>query len=157
MIKLFLKSVPPELQENTAPSFSGILSSIEPDLIAGNSDNQYNSEAKRLDIFVADSRYDEIKRCASDKDCDLHLNVFSYPVKNSNSVKAINSLTKTEFHILRELATHDTLEKIADRNCRSFATIKRHVHNVYEKLNVNTRCQAVSAYLLFLLEYPEEA
>jgi DNA-binding CsgD family transcriptional regulator len=161
MLKLFIKRVSHDTHENSAPSFPGIISSGEPEIIAKNSDYQDGSEAICLDLLVADSRYDEIKKFASDKDCNLHLSLFSYPVKDSNisknSVKAIRTLTKTQRHILKELATKDPFEIIAKRNYRSLATIKSHVQDIYETLNVSKRYEAVSAYHLFLLEYPEEA
>lgn len=55
----------------------------------------------------------------------------------------VSPLTRREGEILELLRQGNTLESIADVLCLSFHTIHTHTRNIYSKLNVNSRSQAV--------------
>jgi two-component system, NarL family, response regulator LiaR len=67
-------------------------------------------------------------------------------LKMASSVKEISSvsydLTRREMEILTLLSEGLTYKEIADRLFVSATTIKTHVHNIYEKLQVNNKVEA---------------
>jgi DNA-binding NarL/FixJ family response regulator len=60
--------------------------------------------------------------------------------------EVVYALTRREGEILELLRQGKTLESIADMLCLSFHTIHTHSRNIYSKLNVNSRSQAVYKY-----------
>jgi LuxR family transcriptional regulator, maltose regulon positive regulatory protein len=56
----------------------------------------------------------------------------------------IASLSPAETRVLRQLATHRTLQEIAERLFVSRPTVKTHVAAIYSKLGVATRTEAVA-------------
>jgi LuxR family transcriptional regulator of csgAB operon len=58
--------------------------------------------------------------------------------------ESINKLTKKELKILQCVAKGDSNEIIAKRLCLSVHTIKTHVYNIFRKIGVNNRIQAVN-------------
>ena len=53
------------------------------------------------------------------------------------------ALTRTETNVLEKLKTGMTYDQIADANHVSRSTIQSHIKNIYKKLNVNNRNDAV--------------
>jgi DNA-binding NarL/FixJ family response regulator len=53
----------------------------------------------------------------------------------------LDKLTRRESEILRYVASGETNRQIADRLFISENTVKIHVHNILEKLNLNNRSQ----------------
>jgi two-component system nitrate/nitrite response regulator NarP len=73
--------------------------------------------------------------------------VFPYlDVRQINS-NPLSSLTKRELEILSSLAAGQTNKEIAAEKCVSANTVKYHVRNIFEKLGVNNRSQAIALYL----------
>lgn len=76
-------------------------------------------------------------------------------------VPAGHSLSEREVELLRVLATGATNDAIADLMCISPHTVKTHLHNIFHKINVDNRLQAVlwakenlqKAWLLILSSY----
>jgi len=60
-----------------------------------------------------------------------------------------NPLTKTETEVLNMLKTGESYEQIALQKNVSLSTIQSHVKNIYRKLNVNNRKDAILAGSLF--------
>ena len=60
---------------------------------------------------------------------------------------AVRRLSRREREILELLAAWWTSREIADALCISYRTVTTHVTNIYDKLGVNSRRQAV-AFLL---------
>jgi DNA-binding NarL/FixJ family response regulator len=58
----------------------------------------------------------------------------------------LTGLTKRELEVLSSLATGRTNKEIANELSVSNNTVKFHVRNLYQKLNVKNRSQAVSLY-----------
>jgi len=59
----------------------------------------------------------------------------------------IEELTAREKEILELIATGQMNKEVADTLSISLGTVKKHVQNIYEKLHVNTRVEAVNMYL----------
>ncbi len=55
-----------------------------------------------------------------------------------------NSLTNKEFEILLDLRSGKTNKQMAEAHFISINTIKTHVKNIYDKLDVHTRSQAIA-------------
>ncbi len=64
--------------------------------------------------------------------------------KNSNSAEAVEILTSREKEILDYLAQGFLYKEIADKLSVSKETVKKHIHNIYEKLHVQTRTEALN-------------
>jgi len=60
--------------------------------------------------------------------------------------RGMNKLTKREVQILRELSTGATDAEIAEVLFISVETIKSHNKNIYKKLNVRNRSEALVAW-----------
>ena len=61
---------------------------------------------------------------------------------------AVASLTRREREILEMLAGWWTSREIADALCISYRTVTTHVTNIYDKLGVNSRREAVAFLLI---------
>ena len=59
----------------------------------------------------------------------------------------LSSLTPRELEVLSDLAAGQTNKQIARRLDVSLNTVKFHVRNLFQKLGVNSRSQAISLYL----------
>ncbi len=64
--------------------------------------------------------------------------------KNSHSAEAVEVLTDREKEILDHLALGFLYKEIADKLSISKETVKKHIHNIYEKLHVQTRTEALN-------------
>lgn len=67
--------------------------------------------------------------------------------KDKAAASDTGSLTKREYEILSLLAKGFLYKEIADRLQISMNTVRVHVQNVYEKLHVHSRSQAIMRYL----------
>ncbi|MCO5242886.1 MAG: LuxR C-terminal-related transcriptional regulator [Anaerolineae bacterium] len=73
----------------------------------------------------------------------------------ANQTALIEPLTNRELEILEQLAKRLTAKEIANDLFISERTVKRHTANIYQKLGVNNRRQAVaSASSLGILAAP---
>ncbi len=67
------------------------------------------------------------------------------PVKANGEVPGIvEQLTPREMEVLELLATGDTNQAIAEKLVITVRTVKKHASNIYGKLNVDNRTQAVA-------------
>lgn len=62
---------------------------------------------------------------------------------NSQSSKDTKSLSRREYEIVSELARGLTYEEIAEKLYISVETVRYHIKNIYSKLHVHTRTQAI--------------
>lgn len=60
-----------------------------------------------------------------------------------NPVEKANDLSKREYEIVNELANGLTYEEIADKLFISVETVRYHIKNIYSKLQVHSRTEAV--------------
>jgi len=63
-----------------------------------------------------------------------------------NLLDPMDSLTRTEKALMESLALGRTNQELADDHSISINTVKFHLRNVYEKLNVRNRAQAIAFY-----------
>ncbi len=73
--------------------------------------------------------------------------VFPYLDVSQINATPISTLTKRELEILSSLAAGRTNKQIAAEKGVSTNTVKYHISNLFEKLNVNNRGQAIALYL----------
>lgn len=73
--------------------------------------------------------------------------VFPYLDVSQINANPISTLTKRELEILSSLAAGRTNKEIAAEKAVSTNTVKYHIHNVFEKLSVTNRGQAIALYL----------
>ena len=74
------------------------------------------------------------------------------PVSQSEEDPLVEKLTEREFMVLCLIAECLTNQQIAQRLVVTVSTIKTHLNNIYTKLHVHTRLQAViKAYDLGIL------
>ena len=71
--------------------------------------------------------------------------VESFSKKSTSKIQEI--LTVREIEILELIAKGLLNKEVADKLCISSGTIKKHIQNIYEKLHVNNRVEAVNKYL----------
>ncbi|MBI5354772.1 MAG: response regulator transcription factor [Chloroflexi bacterium] len=70
-----------------------------------------------------------------------------------DSQSLIEPLSEREIQVLKRIAGGDSNEEIAAKLIISIKTVKRHISNIYAKLGVKTRTQAVAlAHELKLIE-----
>lgn len=73
--------------------------------------------------------------------------VFPYIDVRSIYDNPLSTLTRREMEVLADLASGRTNKQIANELNVSLNTVKFHVRNLYQKLGVNSRSQAISLYL----------
>ena len=73
--------------------------------------------------------------------------VFPYLDVTQLNANPLTSLTKRELEILSSLAAGQTNKQIAAEKAVSTNTVKYHIRNLFEKLGVNNRGQAIALYL----------
>jgi len=73
--------------------------------------------------------------------------VFPYLDVSQLNANPLTSLTKRELEILASLAAGRTNKEIATEKAVSTNTVKYHIRNVFEKLGVSNRGQAIALYL----------
>jgi two-component system nitrate/nitrite response regulator NarP len=73
--------------------------------------------------------------------------VFPYLDVSQINANPLTTLTKRELEILSSLAAGRTNKEIAARKGVSTNTVKYHIRNLFEKLGVNNRGQAIALYL----------
>lgn len=66
------------------------------------------------------------------------------PPEHSISAMDVQSLTTREIEILRHISGGLSNREIAQKCCIAEGTVKRHINNIYVKLNVGSRTQAVA-------------
>ena len=76
----------------------------------------------------------------------VHRIVTGHPL-DARSGSALERLTAQERVVLRLVAEGLTNQEIADSLCLSVKTVKSHLSNIFAKLDVHNRAQAVAAYL----------
>ena len=59
----------------------------------------------------------------------------------------LQTLTIREKEILNLLATGKMSKEVANALEITTATVRKHIQNIYEKLHVNTRVEAINVYL----------
>lgn len=72
------------------------------------------------------------------------VNVFQ---KNETNLPEIETLTFRENEMLQMLAKGLLYKEIADKMSISINTVKQHIHNIYEKLHVQNRTEAINKAL----------
>lgn len=73
--------------------------------------------------------------------------VFPYLDVSSLNANPLTTLTKRELEILASLAAGRTNKEIAAEKAVSTNTVKYHIRNLFEKLGVSNRGQAIALYL----------
>jgi len=68
--------------------------------------------------------------------------------KKNIELTELNNLTKSETEILELLAQGFLYKEIADKKCISIDTVKKHISNMYRKLQVNNKVEAVNKFNL---------
>ncbi len=66
------------------------------------------------------------------------------PAAEGSAIALVEPLTAREIEVLRLLAAGDSNQTIADKLVITVRTVKKHTGNVYGKLNVSSRTQAVA-------------
>ena len=64
-------------------------------------------------------------------------------VKVDESLAPIEPLTPRELEVLQLIAAGDSNQTIADKLFITLSAVKKHTGNIFNKLNVNSRTQAV--------------
>ncbi len=72
--------------------------------------------------------------------------VVAYFQKQAKPNPALEALTSREKEILDQLSKGFLYKEIAGNLFISIETVRRHVHNIYEKLHVRSRTDAVNKY-----------
>lgn len=72
--------------------------------------------------------------------------VLKFFQKRQNSDKDLDSLTTKELEILKSLSGGFLYKEIADQKCISIDTVKKHIGNIYRKLHVANKIEAVNKY-----------
>ncbi|MCW5864602.1 MAG: AAA family ATPase [Anaerolineae bacterium] len=87
----------------------------------------------------------EVLRLLEGSSLSLHPSSFAHmPAEGLDAVATATSITAREQEVLRLLSEGLSNREIADRLCVSVGTIKTHLTNIYGKLGVNSRMQAVA-------------
>lgn len=75
----------------------------------------------------------------------MQKNQSNHSDSTNNENKSSNELTKREYQILETLSKGLRYKEIAEQLYIETNTVKRHIRNIYGKLNVNTQVQAIQA------------
>lgn len=70
----------------------------------------------------------------------------SKPPKRSTAKTALPDLTQKELSILAQIAEGKSNKDIAAENFVELSTVKTHINNIYAKLGVRSRREAIRAY-----------
>jgi DNA-binding NarL/FixJ family response regulator len=70
--------------------------------------------------------------------------VQSFNARNSNQNQEIQTLSPREMEIVKQLEKGFLYKEIASTLNISVETVRRHVHNIYEKLHVSNRTEALN-------------
>ena len=73
--------------------------------------------------------------------------VFPYMDVRAINQNPLTTLTRRELEVLSALASGRTNKQIARDHGVSLNTVKFHVRNLFQKLGVNSRSQAIAMYL----------
>jgi DNA-binding NarL/FixJ family response regulator len=65
-------------------------------------------------------------------------------LKVKQEVSTDNTLTKREIEMLELIATGLSYEQVADRSGISYGTVRKHLENIYKKLNVHSKLEAIN-------------
>ncbi len=66
--------------------------------------------------------------------------------KKLPEIKGFDELTKREQEILELLSQGFLYKEIADQKCISMDTVKKHVGNIYRKLHVSNKVEAINKF-----------
>ena len=80
--------------------------------------------------------------------CDTGLSIEL--IKNNRKNNRLEQLSKREMEILTFINQGMSNEDIADHLCRAKGTVKLHVHNIYKKLDIRNRVEAIQLYNQFM-------
>jgi DNA-binding NarL/FixJ family response regulator len=72
--------------------------------------------------------------------------VLSFQLKNEEKIKDEYHITRREQEILELLSKGLSYQELADKLFISPKTVRKHIFNIYEKLHVNSRMEAVNKY-----------
>lgn len=72
--------------------------------------------------------------------------VLSHFEKKLPEIKGFDELTEREKEILELLSQGLLYKEIADKKCISIDTVKKHVGNIYRKLHVNNKVEAINKF-----------
>lgn len=64
----------------------------------------------------------------------------------NSDIKQFAELTQKELSILAQIAAGKSNKEIAAENFVELSTVKTHINNIYSKLDVNNRKEAIKAY-----------
>ena len=69
------------------------------------------------------------------------------PLQNRGTMQEISTLSRQEKKILTALSSGSLYKEIAADHHISINTVKKHLKNIYRKLHVNKRTQAIEKFL----------
>jgi len=72
--------------------------------------------------------------------------VLKYFERNLTEIKGFDELTEREKEVLELLSEGLLYKEIADKKCISIDTVKKHVGNIYRKLHVNNKVEAINKF-----------
>ncbi len=101
---------------------------------------------KRSDSHTLINSIKDLNNGGSPMSSDIARKIVLQFQKTTVSEKDVYHLTEREKEILELLAKGLTYQQAADTIFISGKTIKKHVYNIYEKLHVNSRTEAVNKY-----------
>ncbi len=101
---------------------------------------------KRSDSDTLIAAIKDLQNGGSPMSSDIARKIVQQFQKAKPSEKEDYHLTEREKEILAYLAKGLTYQQVADAVFLSSKTIKKHVYNIYEKLHVNSRMEAVNKF-----------
>ena len=122
--------------EDDEKIFSSLRAGATGYLIKGESMDKILSSIRELNSGGAPMSFSIAKR------------VLQHFQKSKSEINELNSLTKTETEILELLAQGFLYKEIADKKCISIDTVKKHINNMYRKLQVSNKVEAVNKFNL---------